>query len=84
MLIERLLEQLSVAGLVMRDDSGARFQCASPELDKLCEALAIAAEQRPVALREAIASSPNDKLRNFADAFRFTPKDPSKDRDEKK
>lgn len=56
----------------MREEGGAsRFQCASPELETLCEALAQAADERPVTLREVIASAPSDKLRNFADAFRL-------------
>jgi hypothetical protein len=79
-LIERLLEHFSNAGLVMRDETGAAwFECATPDLEKLCADLASAAAERPVALREAIVSSPSDKLRSFADAFRLKGSDPTRD-----
>jgi hypothetical protein len=75
-LIERLLEQLVAARLVARNPAGAfRFECATLELDALCEALATAADQRPIALRDAIISMPSEKLRDFSDAFRFKDKD---------
>jgi hypothetical protein len=76
MLIDRLLTQLTAARLLKANESGAiRFECASPELDTLCEALATAADERPIALRDAIISMPRDKLRDFSDAFRFKGKD---------
>lgn len=75
-LVNRLLTQLADAGLVALDETGsARFACARPELGTLCDELEVAALERPVALRDAIMSSPNDKLKNFADAFRLKPKD---------
>jgi hypothetical protein len=78
-LIDRLIEQLQTARLVARNETGAvRFECASRELDTLCEALAAAADQRPIALRDAIISMPNEKLRDFSEAFRFKDKDKSK------
>jgi hypothetical protein len=76
-LIDRLLDGFSHAGLVTRNESAAyRFECSSGETTALCEALALAAEQRPIALRDAIIAAPNEKLRDLADAFRF--KDPAK------
>ncbi|HVY88860.1 MAG TPA: hypothetical protein VG942_08325 [Hyphomonadaceae bacterium] len=83
-LIERLLERLAKAGLVVRNQDGAyRFECASPELEQLCDALATAADERPIALRDAIISAPNEKLRDLADAFRLqgSNKDNAKDSD---
>lgn len=75
-LINRLLEHFVRIGLVMQDETGAyRFQCARPDLEQMCDALGEAADHRPVALRDAIVMSPNDKLRNFADAFRFKDKE---------
>jgi DNA-binding HxlR family transcriptional regulator len=72
-LIERLLRELSAAGLVERDPKGAsRYHCASADLAELCDALAEAAVERPVALRDAIVASPSSKLRDFANAFRIT------------
>jgi hypothetical protein len=80
-LISRCLEQLAYVGLVSVDGAGiARFAPATPELAALCEALDKASQERPIALRDAIASSPNDKLRNFSDAFRL--KGPDKGKDE--
>lgn len=71
-LIDRLLSQFVAAGLVAQDAAGSyRFECATPETHTLCEALALAADERPIALRDAIISSPNEKLRDLADAFRF-------------
>ena len=76
MLIDRLLAQLTTTGLLKANDAGAvRFECANPELDSLCEALATAADERPIALRDAIISMPRDKLRDFSEAFRFKGKD---------
>lgn len=71
-LIDRLLDRLMLAGLVGRNGDGAfRFECATPDTEQLCEALSLAADERPIALRDAIIASPNDKLRDLADAFRF-------------
>jgi hypothetical protein len=76
-LIDRLLHGFSASGLVTRNEAGAyRFECSSSETETLCEALALAAEERPIALRDAIIAAPNDKLRDLADAFRF--KDPGR------
>lgn len=77
-LIDRLLHRLSESHLVARNESGAwRFECAQADSETLCEALALAADERPLALRDAIIAAPNDKLRDLADAFKF--KDPDKE-----
>ncbi|RYG28659.1 MAG: hypothetical protein EON93_18175 [Burkholderiales bacterium] len=70
-LIERLITQFLANGLVTQSDSTYRFECATPELAALCEDLAMAADERPIALRDAIIAAPNEKLRDLADAFRF-------------
>lgn len=75
-LIDRLLNQLTASQLVKKDESGAfRFEGAKPGLEAMCDALALAAEERPIALRDAIISMPSEKLRDFSDAFRFKGKD---------
>jgi hypothetical protein len=75
-LIDRLLEQFEASRLVSKTETGAvRFACSTPELAGLCEVLATAAEQRPIALRDAIISMPSEKLRDFSEAFRFKDKD---------
>ena len=74
-LINRIIDELAAQHLVTRDPGGGvRFEC-DPGMAKLCDALALAAQDRPIALRDAIVSSPNDKLRNFSDAFRLKGKD---------
>jgi hypothetical protein len=76
MLIARIIDQLEAEGLVGRDEGDViRFECRAPELTQLCDALDQASQDRPIALRDAIASSPNDKLRNFSDAFRLKGRD---------
>lgn len=78
-LIDRLCSRLAASGLVTTNNQGAyRFECATPDNETLCEALALAADERPIALRDAIIAAPNDKLRDLADAFRFkgSSKDP--------
>lgn len=76
MLIAGCLEQLQTAGLIVCDDNGeCRYEPASPALAEICDALAEAYEQRPVAIISAIAASPNERLQIFADAFRFKRKD---------
>jgi hypothetical protein len=82
-LITRIIDQLVAASLIVRNASGGvRFEC-DPAIAKLCDALDQAAHDRPIALRDAIASSPDDKLRNFSDAFRLTSKDKPEGKDEK-
>lgn len=76
-LIDKLVTRFVGFGLVDLDADGkVRFECATPELGILCEALAVAADERPIALRDAIIAAPNDKLRDLAQAFRF--KEPGK------
>jgi hypothetical protein len=75
-LIERLLVQFAARNLVTRNNAGAvRFECATAELEQLCDELAFAAENRPIALRDAIISMPSTRLRDFSDAFRLKGKD---------
>jgi hypothetical protein len=73
-LVQRLLVQLSDEHLVVRQHAMARFQPARPELEKICDLLEAASRERPIALRQAIISAHNSKLRDFADAFRFLDK----------
>jgi hypothetical protein len=76
LLIDRLLDGLVAARLIAVDEDGAaRFQCTAPDMEALCDALALAAEERPIALRDAIISMPSEKLRDFSEAFRLKGKD---------
>jgi hypothetical protein len=75
-LIDRLIDQFGASQLIARNPQGAvRFECATAELESLCEQLAMAADQRPIALRDAIISMPSEKLRDFSEAFRLKGKD---------
>jgi hypothetical protein len=75
-LINTCLEQLQQAGLVVREDSGAwRYAPAAPALDQLTGELEAAYAERPVAVINAIMNTPSDRLKSFADAFRFPKKD---------
>ena len=75
-LITTCLEQLQQAGLIVREDSGLwRYAPAAPSLDQLTEQLAAAYAERPVAIINAIVTTPNDRLKSFADAFRLPKKD---------
>lgn len=80
-LISRIVDQLAAANLIVDESGACRFEC-DPALAKLCEALEAAAQDRPIALRDAIASSPNHKLRNFSEAFRLKGKDKDRDGDD--
>jgi hypothetical protein len=76
LLINGCVEQLQKAGLIACDQGGiCRYAPASPAIDQLCAQLAQVFEERPVAVINAIVASPNDRLKTFADAFRFTKKD---------
>jgi hypothetical protein len=67
--------QLENAGLVACGEDGCRYAPASPAIEHLSQQLAQAYLERPVAVISTIVGSPNDRLRNFSDAFRFTKKD---------
>ncbi len=68
--------QLQSAGLLSCDEAGnCRYAPATPVLEQLCEQLERAYRERPVAVINAIVATPSDRLRDFADAFRFTKKD---------
>lgn len=74
-LVRRVVDHLAAEHLVVVDkDGAARFEPSTPELALLCEKLEVASRERPIALRDAIINSPETKLRNLADAFRFSSK----------
>jgi hypothetical protein len=74
-LVERITTNLARGGLLKEYPDGHAFECATEQLDALCAELARVAEERPVAVRDAILSTPSDKLRDFSDAFRLQRKD---------
>jgi hypothetical protein len=75
-LISRCVSRLEEAGLVASAADGAcAYAPASPGLDDLCNRLAAAYAERPVAVITAIVQAPSNRLKTFADAFRFRKKD---------
>lgn len=74
-LIERCMKDLQAARLLECGADTCRYAPATPELDTLCERLARASAERPIAVINTIMQSPNDRRQSFADAFRFTKKD---------
>ena len=63
------------AGLIASEQGAYTFAPASPALQELCALLELEYRERPVTVVDAIVSTPNDRLKNFADAFRFKEKD---------
>jgi hypothetical protein len=75
-LVSTCLDQLQTSGLLVREDDGKwRYAPAAPALDVISAKLEQAYAERPVAIINAIAASPSDRLKNFSDAFRFPKKD---------
>ncbi len=75
-LVEGCLTQLQAAGVTAREDDGRwRYRAASPELDQTVARLAAVYAERPFAVIDAIVSTPNQRLKSFADAFRFPKKE---------
>jgi hypothetical protein len=67
------LQAFERAGLVSRDgDETFRFATANPLLSELCQRVADAYRDRPVAVINLIAG-PEDRLQQLAAAFRFSP-----------
>ena len=71
-LVGDVLSTFEAAGLVKRVD-GERYAYApaSAALERYCDTLDQAYRERPVSVVNAIVTAPNDKLQNFADAFRL-------------
>jgi hypothetical protein len=66
------LATLCSKGVVVVDEAGRyRYRPASPTLGEAVDALAALYARKPMAVTNAILSSRNDKIRTFADAFRF-------------
>ncbi len=75
-LVNACLDQLQTAGLVVREETGHwRYAPAAPALDQLVAELDAAYAEKPVTIINAIMAAPTDRLKTFADAFRFPKKD---------
>jgi hypothetical protein len=65
------LPVLETTGLVLSEDGRYRYAPATPLLEALCARLDEEYRLRPVAVINAIASTPNDRLHKLANAFRL-------------
>lgn len=75
-LVSTCLDQLQTAGLLVREETGQwRYAPAAPALDQIAAELEAAYAERPVTIINAIVATPTDRLKSFADAFRFPKKD---------
>lgn len=71
-LVSDVLNTFEAAGLVTRStDDRYAYAPASAALARYCDTLDSAYRERPVSVVNAIVTAPNDKLQNFADAFRL-------------
>jgi hypothetical protein len=73
-LMKGCLAQLEAAGLTVHENATWRYAPSSAVLDKLAGDLAAEYAERPVGVVNAIMAQPNDRLKNFADAFKFPKK----------
>lgn len=70
--VREALASLASAGLIAGDDSGNFcYRPASELLDSFVEHAAALYATKPLAIVNAIATAPNEKLRIFSDAFRL-------------
>lgn len=70
-LVNDNLQRFERSGLIVRDDADAhRYAPAAAVISSLCDRLATAYKERPVAIINLIAA-PRDPIQSLADAFRF-------------
>jgi hypothetical protein len=74
--VGQALDHLIKFGLVAgAPDSGYHYQQGSAQLDAICERVEAVYARKPVSLIRALLDAPDEKLRQFADAFRIAPKE---------
>jgi hypothetical protein len=72
LVVREALATLAARGLVAPDATGfLRYRPVSQHLDAFVEAAEALYAAKPLTVINAIAAAPNEKLRIFADAFRF-------------
>jgi predicted DNA-binding transcriptional regulator len=71
--VAQALAHLTKTGLVEEvPELNYRYQQGSAQLDAVCQRLESEYARKPVTIIRAILEAPNEKLRVFADAFRFS------------
>ena len=74
--VSHALDHLMQFGLVGGTaESGYHYQQGSPQLDAICERIEAIYARKPVSLIRALLDTPDEKLRQLADAFRIAPKE---------
>ncbi|HUJ45668.1 MAG TPA: hypothetical protein VLV55_00945 [Rhizomicrobium sp.] len=72
LVVAEALQSLKSAGLVATDDAGqVCYRPATEQLDSFVERAQSLYASKPVAVINAIATAPSEKLRIFAEAFRL-------------
>ncbi|HVU42051.1 MAG TPA: hypothetical protein VHD86_13460 [Xanthobacteraceae bacterium] len=74
--VGQALDHLIKFGLVAGTaEAGYHYQQGSEQLDAICERVEAVYARTPVSLIRALLDAPDEKLRQFADAFRIAPKE---------
>lgn len=74
--VSQALDHLIQFGLVAGTlDSGYYYQQGSAQLDAFCERVEAIYARKPVSLIRTLLDAPDEKLRQFADAFRIAAKE---------
>jgi hypothetical protein len=72
MAVAQAINRLHGAGFIREHASGSfRFEPRSAAHLEIADAIARLSAQKPMTLARAVAEIPNEKLRNFSDAFKF-------------
>lgn len=71
LIVSEGLSTLRTVGLVRPEEGGHRYAPASAVIAGLVDRLERLYRDRPVAVTKAIFAAPNERLKTFADAFRF-------------
>jgi hypothetical protein len=72
MAVAQAINRLHAAGFIREQIPGTfRFEPRSSAHLEIAQAIATLSAQKPMKLARAIAEIPNEKLRNFSDAFKF-------------
>jgi predicted transcriptional regulator len=69
--VAEALNRLLKAGLVLEGSGGYSYAPASPERERLADEIEKAYVSRPMTLVKAIVAAPDEKLREFSDAFKL-------------
>ena len=69
--VEKATVALESVGLVIAEGGTVRFEPASEQLVSYVDAVALLYRTKPVSVVKALAKTPDEKLRQFANSFRL-------------